>query len=162
MRSADSRVLAVALLLVALGGCSTSTGASVAQRPTLAPYMLTVDDRSSWGTLRIMIGDTLVGSVGCDETVTVTPGAPGVPSLPWTIRLVTASGQTVDQRLEDGLAGPRWLLVFDAQIEEGGSPALGPMPPCAFPSPRLEPLPTQGLTSTEAIDLGRMWDRDDI
>ena len=100
------------------------------------------------------MGDTVVGLVGCDESLTIAPGAPGVPPLPWSVRLVTASGQTVDQRMEDGLAGPRWLLVFDTQIGEGSSPALGPMPPCAFPSPSIQPLPTGGLSSTTAIDLG--------
>lgn len=153
-RHLTTAVSALVLLSFTLGGCGVSTGTPVAQGPTLAPYALTIDDRSSWGTLQILIGDTVVGSVGCARSVAVMPGDPGVPPLPWTVRLVTTSGQTVDQRMEDGLAGPRWLLVFDAQVEEGSSPALGPMPPCAFPSPSVEPLPTGGLTSAAAIDLG--------
>ncbi len=156
MRSRHLTAAAGALVLLsfALGGCGTSTGTPIAQGPTLAPYALTVDDRSSWGTLRIFVGDTVVGSVGCDQSLTVSPGAPGVPPLPWSVRLVAMSGQTVDQRIEDGLGGPMWLLVFDTQVEEGSSPASGPMPPCAFPSQSVEPLPTGGLTSAQAIDLG--------
>ncbi len=100
------------------------------------------------------IGDSVVGHVGCDETLTVAPGDPGVPPLPWTVRLVTAGGQTVDQRTEDGAAGPRWLLVFDALVEEGQGPALGPVPECGMPSPSIAPLPTAGLTSAAAIDAG--------
>jgi hypothetical protein len=121
---------------------------------SVTPFALTVDDRSSWGTLQVAIGDSVVGHVGCSETVTITPGDPGVPPLPWTVRLVTASGQTVDQRTEDGGAGPTWLLVWDAQVQEGNQPALGPMPECAMPSPSIEPLPTAGLTSAAAIDAG--------
>jgi hypothetical protein len=141
------------VLLLALGGCGTSTGTPTASGPTLAPYALTIDDRSSWGPLQILIGDTVVGQVGCSGATTVTPGDPGVPPLPWTVRLVNANGQTVDQRVEDGLAGPIWVLVFDAQVEEGSSRALGPIPQCVFPSPTIESLPTKGLTSAAAIDL---------
>ncbi len=86
--------------------------------------------------------------------MTVAPGDPGVPPLPWTVRLVTAGGQTVDQRTEDGAGGPSYLLVFDALVEEGRGPALGPMPACAMPSPSIEPLPTAGLTSAAAVDAG--------
>ena len=146
---------AVALLPSSLAGCSGPPGTiSVASGPTPAAYALTVDDRSSWGTLQVSIGDMVVGHVGCSETLAITPGDPGVPPLPWTVRLVTASGQTIDQRSEDGAAGPRWLLVWDADVEEGSQPALGPMPPCAMPSPSSESLPTAGLTSVEAIDAG--------
>jgi hypothetical protein len=126
----------------------------VASGPSPAPFVLSVDDRSSWGTLQVAIGDSVVGHVGCDQTLTVAPGDPGVPPLPWTVRLVTAGGQTVDQRAEDGAAGPRNLLVFDALVEEGQGPALGPMPECAMPSPSIAPLPTAGLTSAAAIDAG--------
>ena len=146
---------ATLLLLSSIAGCSGPPGATpVASGPTLAPYVLTVDDRSSWGMLQVAIGQSVVGHVGCDETVTVAPGDPGVPPLPWTVRLVTASGQTVDQRTEDGAAGPTWLLVWDALVEEGHQVALGPMPECAMPSPSIGPLPTAGLTSAAAIDAG--------
>jgi hypothetical protein len=143
------------LLLSSIAGCSGPPGGTpVASGPTPAPYVLTVDDRSSWGTLQVAIGDSVVGHVDCDQTVTVAPGDPGVPPLPWTVRLVTASGQTVDQRTEDEAAGPRWLLVWDAQVDEGQGPALGPMPECAMPSPSVGPMPTAGLSSSAAIDAG--------
>ncbi len=146
---------AVILLLSCLEGCSGPPGGTpFASGPTPSPYALTVDDRSSWGSLRVAIGDSVVGHVDCDQTVTVAPGNPGVPPLPWTVRLVTASGLTVDQRTEDGAAGPRWLLVWDAQVEEGNQPALGPVPECAMPSPSIAPLPTAGLTSAAAVDAG--------
>ena len=148
-------VLCSLALSLTLGGCGTTTGTPIAQLPATEKYALTIDDRSSWGTLQILIGDTVVGSVNCDESVMVTPGDPGVPPLPWTVLLVTVSGATVDQRTEDGLAGPRWLIVFDTQVGEGSSPAVGPAPPCAFASPGFEPLPTPGLTSAAAIELGR-------
>jgi hypothetical protein len=141
------------LLPFSLAGCSGPPGGTPpASGPTLAPYVLTVDDRGSWGTLQVAIGDSVVGHVGCDQTLAVAPGDPGVPPLPWTVRLVTASGQTVDQRTEDGAAGPTWLLVFDALVEEGHQVALGPVPECAMPSPSIAPLPTAGLTSAAAID----------
>ena len=117
------------------GATPTGTGPSI----SVAPFALTVDDRSSWGTLQIMIGDSVVGHVGCSESVAITPGDPGVPPLPWTVRLVTSSGHVVDQRTEAGAAGSRWLLVWDATVEEGDQPALGPMPECAMPSPSIEP-----------------------
>ena len=146
---------AALLLLPSIAGCSGPPGGTpVASGPTPAPFVLSVDDRSSWGTLQVAIGDSVVGHVGCDQTLTVAPGDPGVPPLPWTVRLVTAGGQTVDQRTEDGAAGPRYLLVFDALVEEGQEPALGPMPECAMPSPSIAPLPTAGLTSAAAIDAG--------
>ena len=146
---------AVFLLLSSLAGCSGPPGTTpVASGPTPAPYALAVDDRSSWGTLQVTIGGSVVGHVGCGETVTVVSGNPGAPPLPWTVRLVTASGQIIDQRTEDGAAGPTWLLVWDAEVEEGDQPALGPMPPCAMPSPSIEQLPTAGLTSAAAIDAG--------
>jgi hypothetical protein len=143
------------LLLSSLAGCSGPPGTTpVASGPPSAPFALTVDDRSSWGRLRIMIGDSVVGHVDCSEGATISPEDPGVPPLPWTVRLVTASGQTIDQRTEDGVAGPKWLLVWDAEVGEGDQPALGPMPPCAMPSPSIEPLPTDGLTSAAAVDAG--------
>jgi hypothetical protein len=146
---------AALLLLSPIAGCSGPPGTTpVAYRPSPAPYALTVDDRSSWGTLQIAIGDSVVGHVSCDETVTVAPGDPGVPPLPWTVRLVTAGGQTVDQRTEDGAAGPRYVLVWDALVDEGDQPALGPVPACAMPSASIAPLPTAGLTSAAAIDAG--------
>ncbi len=149
-------VATVALLLLSsIASCSGPPGGTpVASGPTPAPYVLTVDDRSSWGTLQVAIGDSVVGHVDCDQTVTVAPGDPGIPPLPWTVRLVTASGQTVDQRTEDGAAGPAWLLVWDALVEEGHQPALGPVPECAMPSPSIAPLPTAGLTSVAAIEAG--------
>ena len=110
---------------------------------------------SSWGTLQVMIGEAVVGQVACTQTLAIAPGDPNVPALPWTVRLVTPGGQTVDQRIEDGLSGPRWLLVFDALVEEGDTMALGPAPPCAFPSPSVEPLPVDGITSSAAVDAGR-------
>ncbi len=150
-----ARAAAVSLLLASLAGCSGPPGTTpIASGPTPGPYALTVDDRSSWGTLEVTIGDSVVGHVDCSETVTVAPDGPGVPPLPWTVRLVTAGGQTVDQRTEDGADGPRWLLVWDADVQEGDQPALGPMPPCAMPSASIEPLPTAGLTSAAAIDAG--------
>jgi hypothetical protein len=143
------------LLPSSLAACSGGPGGTpVASGPTPVPYVLTVDDRSSWGTLQVAIGDSVVGHVGCDQTLTVAPGDPGVPPLPWTVRLVTASGQTIDQRTEDGAAGPRYLLVWDALVEEGDQPALGPVPECAMPSPSIAPLPTAGLTSAAAIEAG--------
>ncbi len=149
-------VAAAALLLQSsIAGCSGPPGGTpVASGPTPAPYVLTVDDRSSWGTLQVAIGDSVVGHVDCDQTVTVAPGDPGTPPLPWAVRLVTASGQTVDQRTEDGAAGPAWLLVWDALVEEGHQPVLGPVPECAMPSPSIAPLPTAGLTSVAAIEAG--------
>jgi hypothetical protein len=143
-----------AMLPVVLGGCGSPTGTPFASGPTPPPFTLTVDDRSSWGTLQILVGDAVVGSVGCDSTGSVTIDDPGVPPLPWTVRLVTKGGQTVDQRLEDGTTGPTWLLVFDALVEEGHQVALGPVPECAMPSPSMAPLPTAGLTSAAAIDAG--------
>jgi hypothetical protein len=146
---------ALFLLLSSLAGCSGPPGTTpVASGPTPAPFALTVDDRSSWGMLQLMIGDSVVGHVGCSESATISPEDPGVPPLPWTVRLVTATGQTIDQRTEDGVAGPKWLLVWDADVGEGDQPALGPMPPCAMPSPSIEPLPTDGLTSAAAVDAG--------
>jgi len=146
---------AALLLLSSIAGCSGPPGTTpVASGPTPAPFVLSVDDRSSWGTLQVAIGDSVVGHVGCDETLAVAQGDPGVPPLPWTVRLVTASGQTVDQRIEDGSAGPTWLLVWDALVEEGHQVALGPAPECAMPSPSIAPLPTAGLTSSAAIDAG--------
>lgn len=146
---------AALLLLPSIAGCSGPPGGTpVASGPTPAPFVLSVDDRSSWGTLQVVVGDSVVGHVGCDETLTVAPGDPGVPPLPWTVRLVTAGGQTVDQRAEDGAAGPRYLLVWDAQVDEGNQPALGPAPGCDMPSPSIAPLPTAGLTSSAAIDAG--------
>ena len=146
---------AALLLLSSIAGCSGPPGGTpAASGPTPAPFALSVDDRSSWGTLQVAIGDTVVRHVGCDETVTVAPGDPGVPPLPWTVRLVTAGGQTVDQRAEDGAGGPSYLLVFDAQVEEGNQPALGPAPACAMPSPSVGPMPTAGLSSAAAIDAG--------
>ena len=141
----------VAIALVPLG-CS-STGAP--PRQSLAPFVLSIDDRSSWGTLQVMIGDAVVGHVGCSETLPLAPGDPKVPVLPWTVRLVTASGQTIDQRVEEGFDGPRYLLVFDGQVEEGGTVALGPAPACVFPSASIPALPVGGITSTAAIDAGR-------
>jgi len=143
------------LLPSSVASCSGPPGGTpVASGPTPAPFVLSVDDRSSWGTLQVAIGDSVVGHVGCDETLTVAPGDPGVPPLPWTVRLVTASGQTVDQRIEDGSAGPTWLLVWDAMVGEGQGPASGPVPECAMPSLSIAPLPTAGLTSAAAIDAG--------
>jgi hypothetical protein len=131
---------AALLLLSSIAGCSGPPwGTPVPSGPTPAPFVLSVDDRSSWGTLQVLM---------------VAPGDPGVPPLPWTVRLVAAGGQTVDQRTEDGAAGPRWLLVWDAQVDEGGGPALGPAPACAMPSPSIAPLPTAGLTSAAAIEAG--------
>jgi hypothetical protein len=143
----------VALMAIALIpiGCS-STGM---RGPTFAPFVLSIDDRSSWGPLQVMIGDIVVGHVACTETLPIAPGDAKVPPLPWTVRLVTAGGQTVDQRVEDGFSGPRWLLVFDGLVEEGDTVALGPAPPCALPSQSIEPLPVGGLTSAAAIDAGR-------
>jgi hypothetical protein len=147
---------AAALLLpLSLVACSGPPGGTpVASGPTPAPYALTVDDRSSWGTLQVVVGDSVVGHVDCDQTVAIAPGDPGVPPLPWTVRLVTAGGQTIDQRTEDGAGGPTWLLVWDALVDEGRGPALGPMPECAMPSPSIAPLPTGGLTSEAAIAAG--------
>jgi len=146
---------AVALLLCSVAGCSGPPGGTpAASGPTPALFALTVDDRSSWGPLQVAIGDFVVGHVGCDQTLTLAPGDPGVPPLPWTVRLVTATGQTVDQRTEDGAGGPSYLLVFDALVEEGQGPALGPAPACAMPSPSIAPLPTAGLTSAAAVDAG--------
>lgn len=146
---------AALLLPFVLGACGgDSTVTPVPEGATVRPYALTVDDRSSWGTLAVAIGDAVVAHVSCDESVTITLGDPNVPPLPWTVRLTTSAGQTVDQRVETGLAGPMWLLVFDTQVEEGTSPALGPAPPCAFPSPSIEPLPTAGITDVAAVDLG--------
>jgi hypothetical protein len=143
------------LMLSSIAGCSGPPGGTpVASGPTPAPFVLSVDDRSSWGALQVAVGDSVVGRVGCDQTLTVAPGDPGVPPLPWTVRLVTSGGQTVDQRTEDGAAGPRWLLVWDARVDEGGGPALGPAPACAMPSPSIAPLPTAGLTSAAAIEAG--------
>ena len=146
---------AILLLPSSLAACSGGPGGTpVASGPTPAPFVLSVDDRSSWGTIQVAIGDSVVGHVGCDETLTVAPGDPGVPPLPWTVRLVTASGQTVDQRTEDGAGGPTWLLVWDALVGEGNQPALGPVPECGMPSPSIAPLPTAGLTIAAAIDSG--------
>ncbi|MGH2512009.1 MAG: hypothetical protein ACRDGQ_04910 [Candidatus Limnocylindrales bacterium] len=143
------------LLLSSLAGCSGPPGGTpLASGLSPAPYVLTVDDRSSWGSLQVAIGNSVVGHVDCEQTVMVAPGDPGVPPLPWTVRLVTASGLTVDQRTEDGAAGPRWLLVWDALVEEGNQPALGPVPECAMPSASIAPLPTAGLMSAAAIDAG--------
>src|SRR5690349_14482247 len=90
-------VAAALLLLSPIAGCSGPPGTTpAASGPTPAPFVLSVDDRSSWGTLQVSIGDSVVGHVGCDETLAVAPGDPGVPPLPWTVRLVTAGGQTVD------------------------------------------------------------------
>ena len=157
MRSRGPVAGAAALLLLplSLAACSGPPGGTpVTSGPSPAPYALTVDDRSSWGTLQVAVGDSVVGHVDCDQTVTVAPGDPGVPPLPWTVRLVTAGGQTVDQRTEDGAGGPTWLLVWDAQVEEGRGPALGPAPECAMPSPSIAPMPTAGLTSGAAIAAG--------
>lgn len=142
-------------LLSAIAGCSGPPGGTpVASGPSPAPFTLTVDDRSSWGPLRILIGDSVVGHADCSGQPKVAPGDPGVPPLPWTVRLVTAGDQTIDQRVEDGAAGPRYLLVWDAEVDEGDAPALGPAPACAMPSPSIAPLPTAGLTSAAAIDAG--------
>ncbi len=142
-------------MLSSIAGCSGPPGGTpAASGPTPAPFALSVDDRSSWGALEVSIGDTVVGHVGCTETLTVTPGDQGVPPLPWTVRLITFSGQVVDQRTEDGAGGPRYLLVWDALVEEGNQPALGPAPACAMPSASIAPLPTAGLTSAAANDAG--------
>ena len=141
----------VAIALIPIG-CS-STGITV--RSSLAPFVLSIDDRSAWGTLQVVIGDAVVGHVTCSETLPIAPGAANGPMLPWIVRLVTANGQTVDQRIEDGLNGPRWLLVFDGQVDEGDSVALGPVPACVSPSPSIAPLPVGGITSAKAIDDGR-------
>jgi len=151
MRRIVAGLAALAVIALIPIGCST-TGITV--RQSLAPFVLSIDDRSSWGTLQVMIGDAVVGHVACTETLPITPGDPNVPMLPWTVRLVTASGQTIDQRIEDGLNGPRWLLVFDGQVDEGDTVALGPAPACVFPSPSIAPLPVGGITSAKAIDVG--------
>jgi hypothetical protein len=152
MHRITARLVAVVAIALIPIGC-TSTG-MFRPGPTLAPFVLSIDDRSSWGTLQVMIGDAVVGHVACTETLAVTPGDPKVPTLPWTVRLVTASGQTIDQRTEDGFEGPRWVLVFDGHVQEGGTVAVGPAPPCALPSPSIAPLPVSGITSAAAIDTG--------
>ena len=116
-----------ALVLVAAValGCTQQGGPA----PASAPASLSVDSRGGPAVIiRINRGD--VSHLRCQGGAILSPGQPGIPTLPWDLEVSRESnGQILFAQQITQL--PQWLLIFGERFELSASPILGPAgPPC--------------------------------
>ncbi len=100
-----------------------------------SPLVLTFDGRGSPPVI-LRINGTDVAHLGCGqgETLTVAPGAGGVPGLPWQLEVIRQGDGRVllNERVT---TMPKWLLLWpDGSGGLGALPALGPAPPTCAPA----------------------------
>ena len=138
------RFLLGAIVVFALVGCATEPSPTV--RPSAAStFVLTVTNLDGLQA-NVLIGDRKVATVNCwDPPVTLTPGDPGLPPLPWAVTILDISHapavKALGTRTEAGDGLPDTIVIRVDHIESGpiASPAAAPIASCP-PAPSAEPL----------------------
>lgn len=106
----------------------TPTGSAA---PSDAAFSLVITNLDG-PPIDVLVNGKVVAHVVCDwqsddTSVELKPGPSS--QLPWQVQLVTASGESLGTLTEDGLAGPRVLIVRGTGVTEvpAGTPG-GPAP----------------------------------
>jgi hypothetical protein len=145
------RFLLGAILAITLVGCATAPGSGAADSsPTARPspvstFVLTVRNLDG-PQANVLIGDRKVATLYCwDSLVTLSPGDPGLPPLPWAVTILDISHspalKTLGARMEAGY-GPPYTLVIRADHLDNGpleSPFAAAASSCPL-APSAEPL----------------------
>lgn len=82
----------------------------------------------------IQLDQGTIGSVSCGETVVISPGDPGIPGLPWTVRFLTPEGMLLGTVLESEQDFKPFVTIREGEVFAGDMPGVGPAPigtPCA-------------------------------
>jgi hypothetical protein len=123
-----------------------STESSSTARPSSASTFVLVVTNLDGPQANVLIGDRKVATVNCwDRPVTLTPGDPGLPPLPWAVTILDISHaptlKTLGARTEAGNGPPETIVIRVDHVESGPrvSPVIGPIASCP-PAPSAEPL----------------------
>jgi hypothetical protein len=145
------RIVLGAILAIVLFGCATAPGSGAAdslpaaRSSPVGTFVLTVRNLDG-PQANVLIGDRKVATLNCwDSPVTLTPGDPGLPSLPWAVTILDISHSSALKKLgartEAGNGPPNTLVIRADHIDSG--PLASPFPvavsPCP-PAPSAEPL----------------------
>ncbi len=145
------RVMLGAFLAIMLSGCAMAprSGAAdsfpAARSSSVGTFVLTVRNVDG-PQANVLIGDRKVATLNCwDSPVTLTPGDPGLPPLPWAITILDISHspalKTLGARTEAGNGPPNTLLIRADHLDNRPleSPLAAALSPCP-PAPSAEPL----------------------
>jgi hypothetical protein len=148
------RLLLGVMLAMTLGGCAMAPGSGAAdslpaaRSPSVGTFVLTVRNVDG-PQANILIGDRKVATLNCwDSPVSLTPGDPGLPPLPWAVTILDISHspalKTLGARTEAGNGLPNTLLIRADHLEIGPLESLESSFAAAAsrcpPAPSAEPL----------------------
>lgn len=113
-------------------GCATSNPEPPSALPTLTfPAVLTIAGRGNPAAI-VTIGTVEVARITCDVGAQVAPNDPGLPALPWDVRVVRLSDGRVllSNRITDL---PKWITIIGTEAAMTTFPVAGPPGPSCAP-----------------------------
>jgi len=113
-------------------GCATSAPHASSAVPTLGfPAVLTITGRGNPAAI-MTIGTVEAARITCDLGAQVAPNDPGIPALPWDVRVVRQGDGHVlfSDRITDL---PKWITIIGTETSITSFPVAGPPGPSCAP-----------------------------